>query len=58
MITPYFNDNDNFVLYNGDANTVLLELKEKGIAVSNNVFTVDDAVNQILNIVKGGTLND
>ena len=22
MITPYFNDNDNFVLYNGDANTV------------------------------------
>ena len=29
MITPYFNDNDNFVLYNGDANTVLLELKEK-----------------------------
>ena len=29
MITPYFNDTDNFVLYNGDANTVLLELKEK-----------------------------
>ena len=37
---------------------IMLELKENGIAVTNNVFTVDDAVNQILNIVKGGTLND
>lgn len=29
MIAPYFNDNNNFVLYHGDANTVLSELKEK-----------------------------
>lgn len=29
MIAPYFNGNNNFVLYHGDANTVLSELKEK-----------------------------
>lgn len=29
MTRPYFNDNNNFVLYNGDANTVLSELKDK-----------------------------
>ena len=29
MIAPYFNDNNNFVLYHGDANTVLSELKER-----------------------------
>ena len=29
MITPYFNDNDNFVLYHGDTNIVLSEIKEK-----------------------------
>ena len=29
MTTPYFNDNDNFVLYNDNTNTVLSELKDK-----------------------------
>ena len=29
MIIPYFSDNDNFVLYNGDTNDVLSELKDK-----------------------------
>ena len=29
MITPYFNDNNNFILYHGDANIVLSELEYK-----------------------------
>ena len=29
MITPYFNDNDNFILYQGDTNKVLTEIKDK-----------------------------
>lgn len=29
MITPYFNDNGNFILYQGDANCVLSEIKDK-----------------------------
>ena len=29
MITPYFNDNENFILYQGDANCVLSEIKDK-----------------------------
>ena len=29
MITPYFNDNDNFILYQGDTNCVLSEIKDK-----------------------------
>ena len=29
MITPYFNDNDNFILYQGDNNKVLTEIKDK-----------------------------
>ena len=37
---------------------IILKLKEKGIDVSNNIYTVEDAVSEILNIAKGGTLND
>lgn len=37
---------------------IMSELKAKGVNVSNNIFTVEDAVKEILNIVKGGTLND
>lgn len=29
MITPYFVDNDSFILYNGDTTTVLPEMKDK-----------------------------
>lgn len=29
MITPYFNDNDNFILYQGNTNTILPEIKTK-----------------------------
>lgn len=29
MITPYFNDNENFILYQGDTNYVLTEIKDK-----------------------------
>ena len=29
MITPYFNDNDNFILYQGDSNQILAEIQEK-----------------------------
>lgn len=29
MITPYFSDNDNFILYNGNNITILSEIKEK-----------------------------
>lgn len=29
MITPYFNDNEKFILYQGDANCVLSEIKDK-----------------------------
>ena len=37
---------------------IMSQLKAKGVNVSNNIFTVEDAVKEILNIVKGGTLND
>ena len=37
---------------------IMLKLKEKGVDVSNNIYTVEDAVSEILNIAKGGTLND
>ena len=29
MITPYFNNNDNVILYQGDTNKVLTEIKDK-----------------------------
>ena len=29
MITPFFSDNDNSVLYNGDTTTMLSEIKDK-----------------------------
>lgn len=29
MVTPYFNDNGNFILYQGDTNCVLSEIKDK-----------------------------
>lgn len=29
MATPYFNDNENFILYQGDTNFVLSEIKDK-----------------------------
>ena len=29
MITPYFNDNENFILYQGDTNYILSEIKDK-----------------------------
>lgn len=29
MIIPFFNDNDNFILYQGDTNQVLTEIKDK-----------------------------
>lgn len=29
MITPFFNDNNNFILYLGDTNRVLSEIKDK-----------------------------
>ncbi len=29
MIVPYYSDNDNFILYQGDVNDVLAEIKEK-----------------------------
>jgi len=29
MITPYYNDDETFILYHGDANDVLAEIKEK-----------------------------
>lgn len=37
---------------------IMLKLKEKGVDISNNIYTVEDAVSEILNIAKGGTLND
>ena len=29
MATPYFSDNGNFILYQGDTNCVLSEIKDK-----------------------------
>lgn len=29
MLTPYFNDNDHFILYQGDTNYILSEIKDK-----------------------------
>lgn len=29
MVTPYFNENGNFILYQGDTNCVLSEIKDK-----------------------------
>lgn len=29
MATPYFYDNENFILYQGDTNSVLTEIKDK-----------------------------
>ena len=29
MITPYYDDNNNFILYHGDVNNVLAEIEEK-----------------------------
>lgn len=37
---------------------IMLKLKEKGVDISNNIYTVEDAVSEILNIAKGGTIND
>lgn len=29
MNTPYFSDNDNFTLYQGDTNSILLKIEDK-----------------------------
>ncbi len=36
---------------------VMLKLKEKGIKIPNNIFTVDKAVDYLLNLKNGGNLN-
>ena len=46
------------VLEHPDLIPFLEKLKEKGVDISNNIYTVEDAVSEILNIAKGGTLND